>query len=247
MRSSLLPLAFWCVLIASCGIRNSNVVIDPYYRNTSKSEADRDYVAVQQNTSKTQEDILNCIEIKCPPKEEISLLTSNSEKFNPLRIPKTSKNHQVEISEPTQQNTNEEETQLVNNESPSLKADLKKDFAPVKNEVINLSKALGRTNNQLSLPQKISVVKSFEKQFQQQFIHYSGYNNAMEYGFKAFIYGLMLFISVIVLFYLITGGGTTNILIGLLTGLLGAISIVATVGGLLLWFGGWIAYLLGYF
>jgi hypothetical protein len=158
-----------------------------------------------------------------------------------------SEKHLIEISEPTQQNTNEEEPQLVNNESPSLKADLKKDFAPVKNEVINLSKALGRTNNQLSLPQKISVVKSFEKQFQQQFIHYSGYNNAMEYGFKAFVYGLILFIVVTGLFYLITGGGTTNIVIGLIYGLLGALSIVATVGGLLLWFGGWIAYLLGYF
>ncbi|MCL9979849.1 MAG: hypothetical protein NBV77_00215 [Bacteroidia bacterium] len=153
----------------------------------------------------------------------------------------------IEISESTLQITNEEEPQLVNNESPSLKTDFKKDYAPVKNEVINLFKALEKTNNHLSLPQKISVVKSFEKQFQQQFIHYSGYNNAMEYGFKAFIYGLMLFISVIVLFYLITGGGTTNIVIGLLTGLLGAISIVASIGGLLLWFGGWIAYLLGYF
>jgi hypothetical protein len=247
MRNSLLPLAFWCVLIASCGIRNSKVVLDPYYRNTSKSEADNDYVAVQQNTSKSQEVNLNCIENEGPPKEEISLLTSNSEKFNPLRIPKTSKNHQVEISESTQQNTNEEEPQLVNNEFPSLKTDFKKDFAPVKNEVIHLTKAFGKTNNQLSLPHKISIVKSVKKQYQQQFIHYSGYNNAMEYGFKAFVYGLILFIVVTGLFYMITGGGTTNIVIGLIYGLLGALSIVATVGGLLLWFGGWIAYLLGYF
>jgi len=158
-----------------------------------------------------------------------------------------SEKHPIEISESTQQNTNEEEPQLVNNEFPSLKTDFKKDFAPVKNEVIHLSTAFGKTNNHLSLPQKISVVKSVKKQYQKQFIHYSGYNNAMEYGFKAFIYGLILFIVVIGLFYLITGGVTKNILIGLITGLLGAISIVATVGGLLLWFGGWIAYLLGYF
>jgi hypothetical protein len=158
-----------------------------------------------------------------------------------------SEKHPIVISESTQQNTNEEKPQLVNNEFPSLKTDFKKDFAPVKNEVIQLSKAFGKTNNQLSLPHKISIVKSVKKQYQQQFIHYSGYNNAMEYGFKAFVYGLILFIVVTGLFYLITGGRTTNIVIGLLTGLLGAISIVATIGGLLLWFGGWIAYLLGYF
>ncbi len=156
-------------------------------------------------------------------------------------------NQPIEIPEPTKQNTNQVETQIVNIESPSLKADFKKDFAPVKNEIIHLSRALGKTHNQLSFPQKISIVESVKKQYQQQFIHYSGYNNAMEYGFKAFVYGLILFIVVTGLFYLITGGGTTNIVIGLLTGLLGAISIVATVGGLLLWFGGWIAYLLGYF
>lgn len=156
-------------------------------------------------------------------------------------------NQPIEIPEPTQQNTNQEEPQFVNNESPSLKANIKKDFIPVKNQLIHLTKVFVKDNNHLSIPQKISVLKSVKNQHQQQFIHYSGYNSAMEYGFKAFIYGLMLFISVIVLFYLITGGGTTNIVIGLITGLLGAISIVATVGGLLLWFGGWIAYLLGYF
>lgn len=161
---------------------------------------------------------------------------------------KTSSEYQpIEISEPEKQNTNQEKTPRLNNELPSLKADIKKDFTQVKNQVIHLTKALGKTNNNLTLPQKMSVVKSVKKQYQQQFIHYRGYNDAMEYGFKAFIYGLILFIVVTGLFYLITGGGTTDILIGMIFGLLGAISIVATVGGLLLWFGGWIAYLLGYF
>ena len=158
-----------------------------------------------------------------------------------------SENHPRVISEPTQQIIYKEESTLLSDESPSFKANFKKDFSPIKNEVIHLSKALRKTNNQLSLPHKISTVKSVKKQYQQQFIHYSGYNNAMEYGFKAFVYGLILFIVVTGLFYLITGGGTTNIVIGLIYGLLGALSIVATVGGLLLWFGGWIAYLLGYF
>jgi len=111
MRNSLLPVAFWCVLIASCGIRNSNVVIDPYYRNTSKSEADNDYVAVQQNTSKSQEVNLNCIENEGPPKEEISLLTSNSEKFNPIKITKTLKKHLLKPQKSYKINSHQGSTQ----------------------------------------------------------------------------------------------------------------------------------------
>ncbi len=93
MRNILFPLVCLCVLIASCGIKNSRVVSDPYYRNVSKSEADNNYVASQQNGSKSQEVNLNFMGNECPPEEKINQLTSDAEKFNPVRIPKVSKNH----------------------------------------------------------------------------------------------------------------------------------------------------------
>jgi hypothetical protein len=99
MRNSLLPLAFWCVLIASCGIRNSKVVLDPYYRNTSKSEAENQEVTTHQQASNSLECYLNFMGNECPQEENRNQSTLNAEKFNPARISKVSKNHLLDPQE----------------------------------------------------------------------------------------------------------------------------------------------------
>lgn len=71
------------------------MVIDPYYRNTSLLVAENHEVATHQHPSNSLECNLNFMENECPSEEKINQLTLNSERFNPIRLPKTSKNHLI--------------------------------------------------------------------------------------------------------------------------------------------------------
>ena len=74
-----------------------------------------------------------------------------------------SEEHLREISETTQQGINEEESHLIINESPSLKADIKESFAPVKIQLNQLRKIIRENKNPLTLKtEMIKTVRSKE-------------------------------------------------------------------------------------
>ncbi len=69
-----------------------------------------------------------------------------------------SEEHLREISETTQQGIFEEESHLIINESPSLKADITESFAPVKTQVNQWRQVIRENKNPLSL--KTEMVKT---------------------------------------------------------------------------------------
>ncbi len=123
MRNRLLPLVCLCILIASCGIRNSKVVIDPYYRNTSISEAENQEVTTHQQASNSLECNLNFIGNECPRGDKINQLTFNAEKFNPARILK---------------DINAEELTVYITESNKLRSNIKADITFLKSKAKEL-------------------------------------------------------------------------------------------------------------
>jgi hypothetical protein len=71
--------------------------------------------------------------------------------------------HPRVISESTQQIINEEESPILINESPGLKADIKESFAPVKTQLNQLRKVVRENKNPLTLKKDmIKTVRSKE-------------------------------------------------------------------------------------
>jgi hypothetical protein len=101
----------------------------------------------------------------------------------------------TEISETTQQGINDEESHLLIEESPSLKADIKESFAPVKTQVSQLRKVIGENKNPLNI-KKAEISK-----FNLNNNSITGYKTTgQKVGLYMMLASLLLYIVTLILF-----------------------------------------------